>query len=144
MHSIINSSTGELSQGTNLVHVSNKILDSLPRIATHLLLSDPWERIKECGFNKVLPPKSVIFMWIVRNRGQGIIRENCFITDITKVFREFNYFCNLSELVYLTIILVLLHIHVKYLFLDIIKDINSQNRNPINGKKLWWIQLVKN
>lgn len=130
MHSIINSSTGELSQGTNLVHVSNKILDSLPRIATHLLLSDPWERIKGCSFNK----KSGIFMWIVRNRGQGIIRENCFITDLTKVFREFNYFCNLSELVYLTIILVLLHIHVKYLFLDIIKDINSQNRNPISEK----------
>ena len=130
MHSIINSSTGELSQGTNLVHVSNMILDSLPRIATHLLLSDPWERIKGFSFNK----KSGIFMWIVRNRGQGIIRENCFITDITKVFREFNYSCNLSELVYLTIILVLLHIHVKYLFLDIIKDINSQNRNPISGK----------
>ena len=130
MHSIINSSTGELSQGTNLVHVSNMILDSLPRIATHLLLSDPWERIKGFSFNK----KSGIFMWIVRNRGQGIIRENCFITDITKVFREFNYSCNLSELVYLTIILVLLHIHVKYLFLDIIKDTNSQNRIPINGK----------
>ena len=132
MHSIINSSTGELSQGTNLVHVSNKILDSLPRIATHLLLSDPWERIKGCSFNK----KSGIFMWIVRNRGQGIIRENCFITDLTKVSREFNYSCNLSELVYLTIILVLLHIHVKYLFLDIIKDINSPNRNSISGKKL--------